>query len=173
MISINSYHLDKNEKKLIKEYCEFVLNKFVKKTILNKAVIKVEIVHEDDLEYYDADDLRALDAWCQYAGVHKDKKVFRVVLNVKHITKSKNPLLKFKKILINLGHELIHIKQYLNGEMFDYVSGGVRYKGSYFDRDFQMSLEAYFDAPWEIEAYGRELGLYKMFKVLNGEYRLK
>ena len=146
MVSISSYHLTKDEKKLIREYCGFVLNRFVKKSVLDKANIKVEIVHENDLEY---------------------------ALNVKHITRSKNPLIKFKKIMINLGHELIHIKQYLNGEMFDYVAGGVRYKGSYFDMAFQMNVESYFEAPWEIEAYGRELGLYKLFVKMKGDEKIK
>ena len=147
---------------------------FRSKTILDKAVIKVEIVNCNDLEYpWDIDDLRRLDAWCQYTGVHNGKKVFRVVLNIKHMTKSNKPLTKFKKILINLGHELIHIKQYLNREMFDYVSGGVKYKGTYFDIEVQTSIDSYFDAPWEIEAYGRELGLYKMFKMSKRELKVK
>ena len=59
----------------------------------------------------------------------------------------------------------MHVKQYLNSEMFDYVAGGVRYKGSYFDHSYQISEELYYDSPWEIEAYGREWGLYKMFKT--------
>ena len=57
----------------------------------------------------------------------------------------------------------MHVKQYLNGEIFDYKSGDVRYKGSYFDSSYQESEESYYDSPWEIEAYGREAGLYRMF----------
>ena len=60
---------------------------------------------------------------------------------------------------------IVNVKKYLNSEMFDYVAGGVRYKGSYFDHSYQISEELYYDSPWEIEAYGREWGLYKMFKT--------
>jgi len=34
-----------------------------------------------------------------------------------------------------------------------------RFDGKYYPEDMN-----YWDAPWEIEAFGRELGLYKMFK---------
>ena len=65
--------------------------------------------------------------------------------------------------MVDLGHELIHVKQYLNNEIFDYTDGAVRYKGSYFDSSYQDNEELYYDSPWEIEAYGREQGLFKMF----------
>jgi len=164
MITVSSPHLDQKDKKLIRDYSHFVISKFVKESLLDKVQIKIEIVTANDLDHYaDVDDLKMLEAWCQYLGVFKEKKHFRIVLNAKNISKVIDPLKKYKKILIGLGHELVHVKQYLNGEMFDYVSGGVKYKGSYFDHSYQNSQEAYYDAPWEIEAYGRELGLYKMF----------
>jgi hypothetical protein len=164
MISVTSPHLDQKDKKLIREYSQFVISKFVKKSLLDKVQIKIEIVTENDLDHYaDVDDLKKLEAWCQYLGVFKEKKHFRIVLNANRISNVKDKLRKYKRLLIGLGHELVHVKQYLNGEMFDYVSGGVKYKGSYFDHSYQSVQEAYYDAPWEIEAYGRELGLYKMF----------
>jgi hypothetical protein len=165
MIQISSYHLDKSDIDIIRKFTKFVLDKFVKKSIQYKSLIKIEIVHENDLENYaDIDDLRKFRAWCYYDGIHNDKKVFRVVLNVKQVRKgAKKPLVRLKNIIIDLAHELVHVKQYLNGEIFDYVSGGVRYKGSYFDNSYEISEETYYDSPWEVEAYGRELGLYKMF----------
>ena len=136
----------------------------MKRSILSKATIKISIVTENDLEHYDdIDDLKRYNAWCIYEGVQNDKKVFKVVLNQSQVTKAKNPLKRLKKLLIDLGHELVHVKQYLNCEMFDYVAGGVRYKGSYFDQSYQKSEELYYESPWEIEAYGREWGLFRMF----------
>ena len=165
MIQISSLHLSKSELTMIRKYAKFVLDKFVKRSTQAKSLVKIEVVHENDLEHYaDIDDLRNYRAWCYYDGIHNDKKVFRVVLNVKQIRKTaKRPLVRMKNILLDLGHELVHVKQYLNCEIFDYVSGGVRYKGSYFDQSYQNSEELYYDSPWEIEAYGRESGLYKMF----------
>lgn len=176
MIQINSYHLDKSDIAMIRKYTRYVLDKFCKKSAQYKSHIKIEIVHENDLDNYaDIDDLRKYRAWCYYDGIRNDKKSFRVVLNAKQLnTRAKKPLVRMKNILTDLGHELVHVKQYLNNELFDYVSGGVKYKGSYFDYTYQQNLELYYDSPWEVEAYGREIGLYKVFvtKVKSGEISL-
>lgn len=165
MIQISSLHLTKEETATIRAFTKYVLEKFVKKSIQYKSLVKIHVVHENDLDNYaDIDDLKKYRAWCYYDGVQNDRKVFRVMLNMKQINKkAKKPLVRMKNILIDLAHELVHVKQYMNSEIFDYVSGGVRYKGSYFDISYQENEEMYYDSPWEIEAYGREQGLYKMF----------
>lgn len=165
MLQISSDHLSKPDIVMLKKYAKFVLDKFVKKSVQSKATIKICVVHEKDLdESIDKEDLRKYRAWCYYTGVVNNKRAFTVILNVRQIkTRSKNPLIRLGNLLMDLGHELVHIKQYLNNEMFDYVSGDIRYKGSYFDSSYAENEELYYDSPWEIEAYGREMGLYKMF----------
>ena len=112
-------------------------------------------------------------AWCTYDNVVEGKKYFSVVLNIKQISKNgKRPETRLRKMLIDLGHELVHIKQYLNNEIFDYKSGDIRFKGSYFDSSYAENEELYYDSPWEIEAYGREQGLYAMFCSKLREERL-
>jgi hypothetical protein len=137
----------------------------VRRGIQNKSkiVIKVMSPEEFDAEL-DKNDLVNYNAWCTYDGIEHDKKNFTVVVNVNSISKrSKKPLLKYRTVLIDIGHELVHVKQYLNGEIFDYKSGDVRFKGMKFDASHYDNEEKYFESPWEIEAYGREWGLYKMF----------
>ena len=68
---------------------------------------------------------------------------------------------------MDLGHEMIHVKQYLNNEIFDYKNGFVRYKGEEFDDSYKSKLENYFESPWEIEAYGRELGLFRIYEQMK------
>jgi hypothetical protein len=176
MIQVNSLHLNKSESKILRTYGKYVLSKFCAPSVQYKSTVKINVVHENDLDNYaDIEDLRKYRAWCYYDGFHNDRKTFRVVLNIKQInTRAKKPLTRMRNILTDLGHELVHVKQYLNNEIFDYVSGGVRYKGSYFDYSYQQNLELYYDSPWEVEAYGRELGLYKVFvqKVKTGEISL-
>jgi len=76
--------------------------------------------------------------------------------------------------MLDIAHEQVHIKQYLSGELFEYAAGGVRYKGQKFDYDPEMNDEGYYNSPWEIEAYGREQGMYKMFtKMLKEEAKAK
>jgi hypothetical protein len=155
MIQIKTIHLDKPDIAIVKDYAKYVLDKFVKRSVQNKALIRVKVVTEDDFDNHaDIDDLRRYRAWCTYDGVQNAKQINN---------KAKKPLVRLKQLLIDFGHELVHVKQYLNCEVFDYTSGGIRYKGSYFGTEYHNDIQLYYDSPWEIEAYGRELGLYKMY----------
>ena len=60
------------------------------------------------------------------------------------------------EILKTLGHELVHVKQYIRGELSTDRNGLLRYNGVYYS---PQNLLEYFDLPYEIEAYGREKGL--------------
>lgn len=165
MIVVNTEYLSKKDIAFLKKYSRFVLNKFVRKSTQNNSRINIKIVSPDDLnDTIDVDDLRKYRAWCTYDYVMEGKKYFSIILNAKQLNKkAKKPQVRLKKLLIDLGHELVHIKQYLNNEIFDYKSGDIRYKGSYFDSSYAENEELYYDSPWEVEAYGREWGLYVMF----------
>ena len=65
------------------------------------------------------------------------------------------------KLFTTLAHEMVHVKQFALGEMKDGISSAYTYwQGS------QISEEDndYWDLPWEIEAHGREKGLFTRFK---------
>jgi hypothetical protein len=65
-----------------------------------------------------------------------------------------------RNTLMVLAHEMVHVKQYATGEMRDYLKvNRVKWMGSIIN-DGEMN---YWDQPWEIEAYGREKGLYYRF----------
>jgi hypothetical protein len=138
----------------------------VRPCVQKKSKITIRVLGEDEIrDAADLLDLKKYKAWCTYDGLDDEgNKKFTVVLNFKRINNlGKKPITRLKQLLIDLGHELTHVKQYLNNELFDYKSGDVRYKGLVFDASHYMDEEKYFDSPWEIEAYGRELGLYKIF----------
>ena len=73
-----------------------------------------------------------------------------------------------------LGHEMVHVKQYAKNELskqYRLARGGLRI-GSKWHGDWwgpKAKEDGYWDAPWEIEAYGREVGLY--FKWVNRNER--
>jgi hypothetical protein len=71
--------------------------------------------------------------------------------------------LSVRKTLRTLAHEMVHVKQYARGELFDPISkpGHVKWMGSLIP---MHDDDKYWDLPWEIEAYGREVGLYHRFK---------
>ena len=60
------------------------------------------------------------------------------------------------EILKTLGHELVHVKQYVRKELTTDRYGALRYNGVHYS---PKNLLEYFDLPYEIEAYGREKGL--------------
>ena len=59
------------------------------------------------------------------------------------------------EILKTLAHELVHVKQYVMGEL-KWRDVGLVYKGINHD---PKNLMEYYELPYEIEAYGREKGL--------------
>jgi hypothetical protein len=62
-------------------------------------------------------------------------------------------------ILKLLAHELVHVKQYVMGELKP-ANNGFVYKKTLYSPE---SLDEYFEQPFEIEAYGRERGLMNAF----------
>lgn len=176
MVVVTSIYLKRKELDMVRKYARFVLNRMVTRGIQNKSRISIRILDEVEMkEEADILDLKEYKAWCTYDGLDDSgKKKFSVVLSKKRInTKGKKPLTRLKNVLLDLGHELVHVKQYLNNEIFDYKNGDVRHKGIIFDASWGQDEETYYESPWEIEAYGRELGLYRMFCTKLKEERLK
>jgi len=68
------------------------------------------------------------------------------------------------KILKTLAHEMVHVKQYVMGELT------FKRKGMYWKNELigSMTADEYFCSPHEVEAYGKELWLYLGYaKVWN------
>jgi len=59
------------------------------------------------------------------------------------------------EVLKTLAHELVHVKQYVMGDL-SMRREGLCYRGVHYD---VKTLTEYFELPYEIEAYGREKGL--------------
>ena len=64
----------------------------------------------------------------------------------------------FDQILTWLAHEMVHLKQFVRKELWDYESGRVQWKSRSYGRVH------YDDQPWEKEAYRLEGELYEMFE---------
>lgn len=62
-------------------------------------------------------------------------------------------------LLRALAHEMVHVKQYVYGELRDVANKMVVWKG----KKHICDGYTYWDQPWEIEAYGRETGLVEHF----------
>ena len=78
----------------------------------------------------------------------------------KEFTISLDSTCTIRNILITLAHEMVHVKQWAKGEMYEYAEQDmVRFNKT----KFNMANINYWDYPWEIEAFGRQLGLFVRF----------
>ena len=64
---------------------------------------------------------------------------------------------KIRNLLITLAHEMVHVKQWAKDEMYEYTTIG---KVRFMKKKYDMNDMDYWDYPWEIEACGRQLGLF-------------
>ena len=65
----------------------------------------------------------------------------------------------FGQILTWMGHEFVHLKQFVRGELFDYELGKTQWKS----RVYNMERTEHDEQPWEKEAYRLEGVLYEQF----------
>ena len=65
--------------------------------------------------------------------------------------------LPLRKMLETVAHEMVHVKQYARREMNDWQYKEVYYK---WKGTYVPDSTDYWDLPWEIEANGREVGLF-------------
>ena len=93
----------------------------------------------------------------------KGKPHYTIYLNTKY---------GYHKQLCSLAHELVHVKPFVTGEL------GPTWKecGETFTRwmskDISETNTYYHDLPWEIEARGREYGLYRRYQMYRKQKRV-
>ena len=72
--------------------------------------------------------------------------------------------MRLRKVLETVCHEMVHAKQYARGELYESSRiGKMRWQGKYLSNKVD-----YWDQPWEIEAAGREAGLFIRWAEANG-----
>ena len=77
--------------------------------------------------------------------------------------------LRLRRLLETVAHEMVHVKQYARGELYQGVRiAKHRWKGKWVSNNID-----YWDQPWEIEAHGREAGLFIRWAEENdlGKYK--
>ena len=67
--------------------------------------------------------------------------------------------LPLRKLLTTVAHEMVHVKQYARKELKeDY---------NWLGKTYAPTKVSYWDQPWEIEAHGREIGLFVRWAEKN------
>lgn len=64
-----------------------------------------------------------------------------------------NPKLRLRRMLETVAHEMVHVKQYARRELHPS-------KEVWMGKTYNPKKTSYWDLPWEIEAHGREVGLF-------------
>jgi hypothetical protein len=91
--------------------------------------------------------LRGFEAIC-YAS--ENNETYRINID---------PKLTKLNTMCTLAHEMVHVRQYATGQLSTcVVSGSIIWKGR------ALNNRDYWTTPWEIEAYGREVGLYARYR---------
>ena len=113
-----------------------VMNSFIdNKKLFNN--IDIMIKFDDDETYKEK-------AWglCYWVDRNHFPRKFKILLS------SKQPRKHLLKVLI---HELVHVKQYIYGDLKDFVFGKVKWKKRFYHEHDDITNST--DAPWEKEAY--------------------
>lgn len=131
---------DANFNNIVHKACEYYLRRLVPSVHIRKNIII-------DVEFKKELDDKA-DGYCEVMEVNSRNKPREFLIQIRK-TKSK------RYMLMTLAHEMIHLKQYALGELDEKMNV---WKG----RRVSSSID-YWDSPWEIEAHGREAGLFSRF----------
>lgn len=91
---------------------------------------------------------KSADGYCEVSGHNKRGKPREFEIQIQR-NKSK------RYMMMTLAHEFVHLKQYAMGELDENMCV---WKGKRV-----ASSTDYWDTPWEIEAHGREYGLWSRF----------
>lgn len=133
-------HLKKKDiRKAAELYAEYLLSEKLSSQIELKIILSKKHL------------AKGIDGYCDWMDNNKSPRIFEIVVR---------PSLKAEDLLQLLAHEMVHLKQFAKNELFDYSRGSkCRFNGKIYDRD---EIDYWF-LPWEIEAYGRERGLYMKY----------
>jgi hypothetical protein len=122
-------------------YGDMLLGKRMSKNIILEIKLTRELKQKEQAYGY-----------CQITDDNLSKpREFMIELD----TAMKHPL---DQILIWLAHEVVHVKQFVRGELCDYATGSVQWKSKRYSRNVK-----YNEQPWEQEAYRLEDKLYEQF----------
>ena len=138
----NGKIVSRDRLEMFKSLSHFVLKKFFKTQKMRDS-LEIHVHLHDD--YFKKTDMYGD---CIWEDQHFRPKEFTINVDVSQ---------KDGLVLNTIAHELVHVKQWAKGEMYELQSirNCYKYKGLKVDR---KKLD-YWDLPWEIEAHGHAIGL--------------
>ena len=71
--------------------------------------------------------------------------------------------------LESIAHEMVHLKQLAKSEWYEYDRSPCQHRWNGTIINLDESKDNYWLAPWEVEAYGMQFGLFRLFYRQNKE----
>lgn len=130
---------DPKFKKELTRAAEYYLGTLMSKRIMNHISVDIIVKPQHQMD-------NNADGYCEVDGYNTSNKPRAFIIEVAR-NKSK------RYMMMTLAHEIVHLKQYALGELDENMSV---WKG----KRFNTSSTSYWRTPWEIEAFGRERGMY-------------
>lgn len=139
----------KRVKELVKDACRFSSDFFFDKRVNGSLEITIKFVKNLKKD-------EGVMACCWYMDGPFRPRIFTI-----EIDKGMSLL----ATLLCVFHEMVHVKQYAKNELYDSSRDNKAYKwqGKWYNEE----KIHYFDQPWEIEAHGRERGLFLRWLVFS------
>lgn len=136
----------RKEKALLKEAAQFFAEQLMDPRMVRNLTLDIEVRSDADYEgeCVDEDDVR-------------NPRWFTIGLKKQDIS----------DMIKTLGHEMVHVKQHAKNELRSGIliptRGGLKMTSRWQGEIWKPKAKEhhYFDSPWEIEAYGREVGLFQ------------
>jgi len=143
----------------IKDIANFCLHRLMQDRLANKIAVDFFIMKEiDDEEESEGGGGTIGD--CEWMDDAYSPKEFSVRIATHSIKNGRLKKFNRREILEIVCHELVHVKQQAKKEKYFHQRKDlVKFRGKLYD----TNKVNYWDFPWEIEAYGRERGLYEMW----------
>ena len=141
---INIKGSNKDYRKLIESAAYYYAEKLVGKRLLKTIKININLRRG----MLKKDDLEGTCIWDDWDDLRKTPRDFTIELDCG---------VTIRNMLVNLAHEMVHMKQWVKGDMYEYSNP---HMVRFMKKKYDMSCTDYWDFPWEIEAYGRQLGLF-------------
>ncbi len=129
---------------LIERASWYYAEKLMGKRLLGTLEININLIRN----YTEKEGCEGSAIWNEWDDLKKTPRGYTIELDSS---------INLRNILINLAHELVHVKQWVKGEMYEYASPNMV---RFMKKKYDMNDLDYFDYPWEIEAFGRQLGLF-------------
>jgi hypothetical protein len=144
----------RKEKALLKEAAEFFANQLMDPRMVRKLTLDIEVYNNLDVEGECVDEDGVRNPRWFTIGLKGDQDIGTMIKT--------------------LGHEMVHVKQHAKNELQTghaiAARGGLKIYSKWMGEVWKAKRKEddYFDSPWEIEAYGREVGLFAKWVQYKG-----